>query len=97
MNGKQIRVSSDLYSDIQNIRKKLIEKGGLHRDLTMRETLDIIWNIKGDHGISLEEAIIKIRESNMKIAWGSHGRGTKRHRKGSLQVNIIPAVTQVNK
>jgi ribosomal protein L21 len=99
MNGKQIRISNDIYSDIENIRKKLIDKAGLHKNLTIRETMDIIWNAKDHNGLSLEEAILKIKESNIKIAWGSRRRGSKKHRKGTMHVDMTPlnSVTQVNK
>lgn len=94
MNGKQIRVSQDIYNDVENIRKKLIEKSKLHRDLTIRETMDIIWNLKDHDGVSLEQAIDNIQKNNIKIAWGDHGRKTTKHRKGTLNINLV---TQVNK
>lgn len=88
MNLKKISISNDLYNDIEKIRKKLMEKGGLHKDLSIRETMEIIWNMKGDHGISLENAIQNIRDNNIKIVWGTHGRGSKKHRNGRLKVSV---------
>ena len=88
MRGRIIRVGNDVYSDIEAIRKKLIEKGGLHKDLSIRETMEIIWNMKGQDNIGIEEAIKQIRDNDIKIAWGSHGRGTKKYRRGELNIEI---------
>lgn len=89
MNLRKISISNDIYQDIENIRKKLVDKGGLHKNLSIRETLDIVWNMKDNNGLSLEDAITKIKESNIKIAWGNRGRGTKKHRRGQLNVAMI--------
>ena len=87
----RIRVNKEIYDDIDNIRKKLIEKAGLHRNLSIRETMEIIWNAKDIHGYSLEDAIERIKESNVKIAWGSrngYGRSSKKNRTGKMEFSI---------
>ena len=86
MNGKILRVNDDIYSDIDNIRKKLVEKAGLHKNLSMRETMEIIWKMNKDTGMGLEETIRKIRENNIKIAWGTRGRRSKKHRSGQMNI-----------
>lgn len=90
MNSRRIRINGDIYNEIDEIRKKLVEKAGLHKELSIRETMEIIWNAKDLHGFSLEEVVEKIKESNIKIAWGYNDkvRGTKAHRRGQLNVKM---------
>ena len=89
MNGRHIRISAEIYDDIEKIRSRLINKAGLHKNLSIKETMDILWNVKENKGITIEQAISHIKSSDINISWGRNARGkTKRHRRGQLNVRV---------
>jgi hypothetical protein len=88
MNGKLLRVSNEVYNEIENIRKLLIEKCSLEKDLSIRDTLDILWSLKRDDEINLNMAVDRIKKQNIAISWGNHGRGSKKYKSGQLNIKL---------
>ena len=57
MSDVSVRISKDSYSEIEQLRKSLIERAGFHNNLSIRETMDIAWNMKNLYDFTISEAI----------------------------------------
>ncbi|KKN60154.1 hypothetical protein LCGC14_0534450 [marine sediment metagenome] len=85
---RTVKVSDNFYSDIQNFRKTLIDKAGLHPNLSIRETMDIAWNMNKLYRFSISEANNYVKKKEVDIYWGNRGRVAKKKSKKN-KMNVL--------
>lgn len=85
---RTVKVSDDFYSDIQNFRKTLVDKAGLHPSLSIRETMDIAWNMNKLYKFSISEANSYVKKNDLNIFWGNRGKVAKKSKKTKMNVLI---------
>ncbi len=93
MSQVSVKISNEIYKEIDQLRKSLIKKADFHHNLSIRETMDIAWNMKSLYGFNISEAIGHVKTSQVDIDLTRRGKPVKEltkkgRRKNKKNMNV---------